>query len=169
MRTFSRKLALSLGLLVPMGLLLLSPGVARANGVITVPFHTTLHNQTAVFPFVDPCTGATGTVTATFTLIDNGLLLIDPDDGTITINGVFNTIGDFTSLTEDGSSITGHYSSVSAFGGSFNADGGTIENVLNAVGYTQDGDRVNTHLVTHIVVFDDHVDFSFTNGFTTCG
>jgi hypothetical protein len=169
MRTFSRKLALSLGLLVPMGLLLLSPGIARANGVITVPFHTTLHNQTVVFPFVDPCTGATGTVTATFTLIDNGLLLIDPDDGTITINGVFNTIGDFTSLTEDGSSITGHYSSVSAFGGSFNADGGTIENVLNAVGYTQDGDRVNTHLVTHIVVFDDHVDFSFTNGFTTCG
>jgi hypothetical protein len=102
-----------------------------------------LGGTTETAPFVDPCTGESGTVTTTV----NGVLhqVVRP---TGTFMQVDNASGTFSLVPDDPTvpTITGHFTSVSVGAGGANSAGGTT---LVAHGTATDGTRVSLRFQTH--------------------
>lgn len=123
-------------------LVLASAGAAHASGAepTTVP----LIEVTETADFVDPCSGATGTVTTTL----NGVIheVIRP---VATFMQVNNVSGTFTLVPDDPTSptSTGRFTSVSVGAGGANAAGGSI---LVARGTASDGTEFDLRFQLHL-------------------
>lgn len=130
-----------LGAATVSALLVLAAGPAHADGadVTTTP----LVGVTATVPFVNPCTGDSGTVTVTF----NGVFhqVIRP---TGTFMAVNNIAGEFTFVPDDPTlqTSTGQFASVAPVAGGANDVFGSV---FNVEGRTSDGTKVSLHVVFH--------------------
>lgn len=147
-------------------LLLLPLSTASAAGAGAVSFTQTFHNAVQSFPFPNPCTGASGTVTLTF----NGVFHVteltsgqgagtDWATGTMTGNFVF-TPDDPTQP-----SFTGHFTTW--FGESDNLRNGVQTSIFVIHGTGSDGSTLDFHEVTHLSVSATGITVFFDK--PTCG
>jgi hypothetical protein len=117
------------------------PATVRAGADVATEI---VKNGTDTSPFVDPCTGATSTVTTTFTSVFHEVQRP---------NGTFMTIskveGTFVSVPDDSSlpTVTGHFVSDFTLAGGAND---VISSRLNATGVEEDGDRFVLRFLEHL-------------------
>jgi hypothetical protein len=145
-----------LGLLVA----LLTPMAALARADTT----TTHFSDTASFPDVNPCSGATGTATLDFkgvlhiTTLDNGTF-----HETSTTTGTFTFVPDVPSQP----TYTGHFANW--FGQNVNSRNFTETSTFNIVLRGSDGSRLTVHELTHLTVHaDGTVTVEFEKNRLTC-
>lgn len=121
--------------------LMLAAGAAHADGAESTT--TPLVGVTDTIDFVDPCTGATATVTITF----NGVFH-HVSRPTGTFMQVNNTAGTFALVPDDPTvpTSTGHFASVAPTAGGAN---GALGSVLHAEGTASDGTKVSLHFLFH--------------------
>jgi hypothetical protein len=121
---------------------------------------------TQSFPFANPCTGALGTVTITF----SGIMHVTsqssgPNAGTFHVSGNETGSGVLTPADPALPSYSGHFTS--RFDTNTNADNGTATTNLNIHAVGSDGSLLNVHLVEHITITATGVVVSFDH--LTCG
>lgn len=145
---------------------LLSAASAGAAGAGTVSFTEHFNNEVLFSdPSVNPCTGATGTVTGTAktgvmhtTMLANGTAHV-----TSTAQGTITFVPD----NPADASASGHF--VTWFGDNVNPQNGASTSTFNAVLSGSDGSRVGVHDVFHISVSASGGTIEFDKATMTCG
>jgi hypothetical protein len=121
---------------------LLAPTAALATETETIHF-----SDTVSFPEVNPCSGATGTLTIDFKGVFHITAL---DNGTFHVTGT--DTGTFTFVPDDPSqpTYTGHFASW--FGENVNSRNFTATSTFNLVLKGSDGSRLKEHALFHFTV-----------------
>ena len=131
-----------LGLLVA----LLTPMAALAQAETT----TTHFSDTGSFPEVNPCSGATGTLT----IVTEGVLHTTAlDNGTFHETGT--DTGTFTFVPDDPSQPTYTGQFASWFGQNVNSRNFTETSTFNVALTGSDGSRLTVHVVAHVTLHAD--------------
>lgn len=99
---------------------------------------TVLHDQTQTIPYLNPCTGAAGELTITYTVTANGV----NEDGPPWFHFTQTVVGDLS--LDDGT--TGHFTTHLAI--EANGDGGVAPSTTEAHGTTADGAQFSLHFVS---------------------
>jgi hypothetical protein len=145
---------------------LLSAASAGAAGAGAVSSTVHLHNE-VIFsdPTVNPCTGATGTITGT---AKNGVFHM-----TTLANGTFHLTGTaqgtITFVPDDPADVSasGHFASW--FGENGNLQNGAATSTFNTVLSGSDGSRIATHEVFHMSTSASGGSIMFDKPHLTCG
>jgi hypothetical protein len=119
------------------GLLLLAAAGAAHADPATVT--TQVVRETNTIPFINPCTGETGTATITYTAV------FHQTDRPVDTFSLVNTFsGDFVLVLDSSATITGHFVQTYVIGGGENL---TLNSVLTAQGTTSDGSHFSLHFL----------------------
>ena len=122
-----------LAVIIAGALALATPASAQISSGATVS-----HGLTQTIPYLNPCTGATGELTITYTVTANGV----NEDGPPFFHFTQTVVGDFS--LDDGT--TGHFTTHTAI--EANGDGGVIPSTTEAHGTTADGAQFSLHFVS---------------------
>lgn len=139
---------------------------SAAAGAGAVSFTQNFHNATEVDSDVNPCTGASGTVTLTYNGVFHVTVLTSGQGaGTAWATGTLT--GDFSFVPDDASqpSFTGHFTTW--FGDNNNLRNGTETATFSLHGTGSDGSSLRFHDVAHMSVSATGVTISFDKA--SCG
>jgi hypothetical protein len=124
-------------------LLALAPASAHADGADVT--HDVFEATDSV-PFVNACTGVTGTAHISFKGVSHLTVRANEPPNAVSFT---NLTGDFTFVPDDPTlgTATGHFTSIDVGAGGVNA---ALNTVLNIQGTTTDGTRVHGHVMFHL-------------------
>jgi hypothetical protein len=121
---------------------------------------------TQSFPFANPCSGAPGTATITFSgVMQITYLSSGPCAGTFQVSSNETGNGQLTPTDPTQPSYSGHFTS--RFATNTNPNNGTATTIVNIHGVGSDGSLLIFHLVQHITINATGVIISFDH--LTCG
>lgn len=121
---------------------LLAPTAALATQTETIHFTTT-----SSAAHVNPCSGATGTLT----IASSGVVhLTTLDNGTVHVTETITTTATFVPDDPDQPTYTGHYAEWDGFNINANNVTGTV--TFNAVAHGSDGSLLKMHALYHLTV-----------------
>jgi hypothetical protein len=124
---------------------LLAPTAALATQTATIQF-----SDTDSFAHINPCSGATGTLTVAF----SGVLHITAlDNGTVHVTETLTTTAMFVPNDPSQPTYTGHYAESDSFNTNANNLTGTV--TFNAIAHGSDGSLIMMHALYHRTVNAD--------------
>jgi hypothetical protein len=124
---------------------LLAPTAALATQTPTIQF-----SDTDSFAHINPCSGATGTLTVAF----SGVLHITTlDNGTVHVTETLTTTAMFVPNDPSQPTYTGHYAESDSFNTNANNVTGTV--TFNAIAHGSDGSLIKMHALYHRTVNAD--------------
>jgi hypothetical protein len=140
------------------------PEPVSDEGAVTSTYIFT--DVTQGVPFANPCTGASGTATMTFSgVLHLTSLSSGPGAGTFQVSGNETGSGQLNPTDPTLPSYSGHFTS--QFDTNTHADNGTATINVNIHAVGSDGSQLNVHLVEQVTITTTGVVFSFDH--LSCG